>query len=55
MKSSINEVEAKEDKTVKELVYEFKLSSQPFLLELNRGIFYSDEIQDKRIERRKQC
>ena len=38
----IEEIEVKEDKTVKDLVDELKLSS-PFLLEVNGEVFYPDE------------
>jgi thiamine biosynthesis protein ThiS len=51
MKAGIEEIEIKEDKTIKELMDELKLSSTPILLELNREIFYPDEIQGKTIKK----
>lgn len=51
MKAGIREIPVKEDKTVKELMDELRLSHLPFLLELNGEIFYPDEIKDKRLER----
>ena len=51
MKAGIREIPVKEDKTVKELMDELRLSCLPILLELNGEIFYPDEIKDKRLER----
>ncbi|NIM44430.1 MAG: hypothetical protein GTO54_02170, partial [Nitrososphaeria archaeon] len=46
MKVGIEEIEVKEDKTVKELMDELQLSSAPIMLEVNGEIFYPDEIKD---------
>jgi len=47
----IEEIEVKEDKTVKQLVDELELSSVPVLLELDGEVFYPDEKCDKRLKR----
>ncbi len=47
----IEEIEVKEDKTVKQLVDELGLSSVPVLLELDGEVFYPDEKCDKRLKR----
>ena len=46
----IEEIEVKEDKTVKELIDELKLSS-PVLLEVNGEAFYPDENYGKILKR----
>ena len=46
----IEEIEVKEDKTVKELIDELKLSS-PLLLEVGREVFYPDGNYDKVLKR----
>ena len=51
MKVGIQEIEVKEDKTIKELMNELQLPSVPILLEVNGEIFYADEIRDKRLRR----
>ncbi len=51
MKVGINEIEVKEDKTVRELMDELQLSSAPILLEVSGEIFYPDEIKDRRLRR----
>ncbi len=51
MKVGIEEIEVKEDKTVKELMDELQLSSAPIMLEVNGEIFYPDEIKDRRLKR----
>jgi len=51
MKVGIEEIEVKEDKTVKELMDELKLSSAPILLEMSGKIFYPDEIKDRRLRK----
>lgn len=43
---SIEEIEVKEDKTVKEFIGELKLSS-PILLEVNGEVFYPEQNYDK--------
>ena len=48
---SIEEIEVKEDKTIKELMDELQLSSAPILLEVSGKIFYPDEIEDRRLRR----
>ena len=47
----IEEIEVKEDKTVKQLVDELELSSVPVLLELDGEVFYPDEKCEKRLKR----
>jgi len=51
MKASIQEIEVKEDKTIKELMDELRLSSAPILLVVSGEIFYPDEIKNKRLRR----
>jgi len=51
MKASIQEIEVKEDKTIKELMDELQLSSAPILLVVSGEIFYPDEIKNKRLRR----
>jgi len=51
MKVGIEEIEVKEDKTIKELMDELQLSSAPILLEVSGEIFYPDEIKDRRLRR----
>jgi len=51
MKVGIEEIEVKEDKTIKELMDELQLSSAPILLEVSGKIFYPDEIKDRRLRR----
>ena len=48
---SIQEIEIKEDKTIKELMDELQLSTAPILLEMNGEIFYPDEIKDRRLRK----
>jgi len=51
MRADIEEIEVKEDKTVKELMDELRLSSVPILLEVGGEIFYPDEIEDRKLRR----
>ena len=51
MKVGIEEIEVKEDKTIKELMDELQLSSAPILLEVSGKIFYPDEIKNRRLRR----
>ncbi len=51
MKVGIEEIEVKEDKTIKELMGELQLSSAPILLEVSGEIFYPDAIKDRRLRR----
>jgi thiamine biosynthesis protein ThiS len=51
MKVNIEEIEVKEDKTIKELMDELQLSTAPILLELSGRIFYPDEIKDRRLRK----
>ncbi len=51
MKASIQEIEVKEDTTIKALMDELQLASTPILLEVNGGILYPDEIENKRLRR----
>jgi len=51
MKVGIEEIEVKEDKTIKELMDKLQLSSVPILLEVNGRIFYPDEIKDRRLRK----
>jgi thiamine biosynthesis protein ThiS len=51
MKVGIEEIEVTESKTVMELMDELQLSPAPFLLEVGGGIFYPDEIKDRRLEK----
>jgi len=51
MKVNIEEIEVKEDKTIKELMDELQLSTAPILLELSGRIFYPDAIKDRRLKR----
>ncbi len=51
MKVGINEIEVKEDKTIRELMDELQLSSAPILLEVSREIFYPDEIKNRRLSK----
>ena len=48
---SIEEIEVKEDTTIKELMDELQISSAPILLEVSGEIFYPDEIKDRRLRR----
>ena len=47
----IEEIEVKEDTTMKQLVDELELSYAPVLLELDGEVFYPDEKCDKRLKR----
>ncbi|MFC1860593.1 MoaD/ThiS family protein [Chloroflexota bacterium] len=47
----IEVIEVKEDKTMKELIDELRLSSAPILLEVNRKIYYPDEIGNRRLRK----
>ena len=51
MKVGIEEIEVKEDKTIKELMDELQLASAPILLEVGGKIFYPDEIKGRRLTR----
>ena len=51
MKASIQEIEVKEDTTIKALMDELQLASAPILLVVSGEIFYPDEIKDKRLRR----
>ena len=51
MKASIERIEVKEDKTIKELMDELQFSSAPILLEVNGEILYPDEIENKILRR----
>ena len=51
MKISIEDIEIKEDKTLRQFVEELQLSNAPVLLEVNGEVFYPDEIGDKRLKR----
>ena len=51
MKANIEEIEVKEDKTIKELMDELQLASAPILLMIGGEIFYPDEIKDRRLSR----
>jgi len=51
MKASIQEIEVKEDTTIKALIDELQLASAPILLVVSGEIFYPDEIKDKRLRR----
>jgi len=51
MKVGIEEIEVKEDKTIRELMDELKLSSAPILLKLGGEIFYPDAIKDRRLRK----
>jgi len=51
MKMSIQEIEVKEDKTIKELMDELQLSTAPVLLKLGGIIFYPDAIKDGRLRK----
>ena len=51
MKVGIEEIEVKEDKTIKELMDELQLSSIPILLEVSGKIFYPDKVKDRRLKR----
>lgn len=46
MRIEIQQIELKEDKTIKELIDELKLSAA-FLLEVNGEVFYPDENHSK--------
>jgi len=47
----IEEIEVKEDKTIRELMDELQLSSVPILVEVSGKIFYPDEIKDRRLRK----
>ncbi len=47
----IQEIEVKEDTTIKALMDELQLASAPILLEVNGDIFYPDEIKGSRLRR----
>ncbi len=51
MKAGIEEIEVKEDTTIKALMDELQLASAPILLEVSGGIFYPDEIENRRLRR----
>ena len=51
MKANIQEIEVKEDTTIKALMDELQLASAPMLLEINGEIFYPDEIENRRLRR----
>jgi sulfur carrier protein ThiS len=51
MKMSIQEIEVKEDKTIKELMDELQLSTAPILLMVGGRIFYPDAIKDRRLRK----
>ena len=51
MKASIQEIEVKEDTTIKVLMDELQFASAPILLVVSGEIFYLDEIKDKRLRR----
>ncbi len=48
MKVGIEEIEVKEDTTIKALMDELQLSSVPILLEIGGEVFYPDEIKQDR-------
>ncbi len=51
MKTSIEEIEVKEDTTIKVLMDELQLASAPILLAVSGEIFYPDEIKDRGLRR----
>jgi len=51
MKASIEEIEVKEDTTIKAFMDELQLSSASILLEVRGEIFYPDEIENRRVRR----
>ncbi len=51
MRASIEEIEVKEDTTIKALMDELQLASVPILLVVSGEIFYPDEIKDRRLKR----
>ena len=51
MKAGIQQIEVKEDTTIKALVDELQLTSAPILLEVNGKILYPDEIENKKLRR----
>jgi len=51
MKASIEEIEVKEDTTIKAFMDELQLSSASILLEVRGEIFYPDEIENRRLRR----
>ncbi len=51
MKANIQEIEVKEDTTIKALMDERQLTSTPILLEVSGEIFYPDEIENRRLRR----
>ena len=51
MKASVQEIEVKEDKTIKELMDELQLAFVPILLEVSEEIFYPDEIENRILKR----
>ena len=51
MKVGIEEIEVKEDTTIKELMNELQLASATILLEVSGEIFYPDEIESRRLRR----
>ena len=51
MKAGIQQIEVKEDTTIKALMDELQLASAPILLEVNGEILYPDEIENRRLRR----
>ena len=51
MKTRIEEIEVKADKTITTLMDEFQLASAPILLAVSGEIFYPDEIKDRGLRR----
>ena len=47
----MKEIEAKEDKTINELMGELCLSSTPILLGVNGQLLYPDETKDRRLRK----
>lgn len=51
MEFSITEIEAKEGRTVGELLSELQLPMSAVLIEVNGEVFYLDEIRERRVNR----
>ncbi len=51
MKAGIQQIEVKEDTTIKALMDELQLASAPILMEVNGEVFYPDEIKNRRLRR----
>ncbi len=51
MKTSIEEIEVKEDTTITTLMDELQLASVSILLVVSGEVFYPDEIKDRRLKR----